>query len=371
MDAKELLDELLDSTERITRNRFSIINGKTDLSAYAMKLKKESGKCLDYIEKGEYSDIQKCIAMILLAEIEYQNNNCYKALVLCNSSLAFLENSDFVELWVVARFIQMSIMIVTGQLKAIYPMVNGMSDRVEASGNQELKDNYEALKVWCALYDGDRSKIDAWLEKKAPNEFDFIQEKDMSRYFIKARVYYMQEKYLVALSLLQNMEKMVASGGRDMEICELHMLKSIVLFALGDEDKAVNEYGIALDISEKCGFLRLLADEGNAVFGVSRRFIAENESRNKYAQNVMLAAREIAMTYPNYLTKRGDQVYRLTDREKEVINLMMVGRSNAEIAHFLSCSVNTVKYHLKNIYAKLGVNCREDALEVAKKEKLI
>jgi DNA-binding NarL/FixJ family response regulator len=51
----------------------------------------------------------------------------------------------------------------------------------------------------------------------------------------------------------------------------------------------------------------------------------------------------------------------LTKRETEVFSFLNMGMSRHEIAESLGVSLNTVKTHLNNIYAKLGVNNRIDA----------
>lgn len=51
----------------------------------------------------------------------------------------------------------------------------------------------------------------------------------------------------------------------------------------------------------------------------------------------------------------------LTDREREVLSHLAQGRTNQEIADALTVSENTVRFHLKNIYEKLGVTNRTEA----------
>ncbi|HJJ01150.1 MAG TPA: helix-turn-helix transcriptional regulator [Coriobacteriaceae bacterium] len=53
----------------------------------------------------------------------------------------------------------------------------------------------------------------------------------------------------------------------------------------------------------------------------------------------------------------------LTSREREVLALLNMGMSRKEIADTLSVSLNTAKKHLSNIYAKLGVRNRNQALD--------
>lgn len=55
----------------------------------------------------------------------------------------------------------------------------------------------------------------------------------------------------------------------------------------------------------------------------------------------------------------------LTEREREVMGLLNQGLSRSEIARAQSVSQNTVKTHLKNIYAKLGVHSRSEVLRIA------
>ncbi len=54
----------------------------------------------------------------------------------------------------------------------------------------------------------------------------------------------------------------------------------------------------------------------------------------------------------------------LTEREYEVLNHAISDKNNSEIADAVFVSVNTVKTHLKNIYTKLGVSNRKEALEI-------
>ena len=52
----------------------------------------------------------------------------------------------------------------------------------------------------------------------------------------------------------------------------------------------------------------------------------------------------------------------LSEREFEVLNLLSRGFSNAECAEILTVSANTIGTHVKNIYRKLEVNSRAEAL---------
>ena len=69
--------------------------------------------------------------------------------------------------------------------------------------------------------------------------------------------------------------------------------------------------------------------------------------------------------------QRSEPGYDLTEREKEVLALLVNGRSNNEISNLLSISLTTVKYHLRNIYSKLEAKSRVEAVTIALEHHLV
>ena len=66
-----------------------------------------------------------------------------------------------------------------------------------------------------------------------------------------------------------------------------------------------------------------------------------------------------------------DGTLQLTERERDVLNLLATGVSNSEIATALTVTVNTVKTHLGSLYSKLGVHSRMDAAVRARELHLL
>lgn len=57
-----------------------------------------------------------------------------------------------------------------------------------------------------------------------------------------------------------------------------------------------------------------------------------------------------------------ENIENLSIREREVFNLIVLGKTNKQIANDVNVSVNTVKFHVKNIYEKLNIKSRKEAL---------
>jgi NarL family two-component system response regulator LiaR len=69
--------------------------------------------------------------------------------------------------------------------------------------------------------------------------------------------------------------------------------------------------------------------------------------------------------------RAGHPDYGLTERETEVLALLVEGLSNAEIAGRLVISLATAKYHVRNILAKLGVSSRTEAVALALQQNIV
>lgn len=370
----EIIDKFIEEPSDITANRLSIINGKFDITEWDQFFEENESLLLGRYANLDNCDsdiLAKCIVQILLAEVHYQKNDCYNSLIMVNSALAFMQAEGNENIWIVGRFFQMCIMIVTGQVSAIYPLVDGMEDRIYRTNNSALISNYEALRAWCALYDDDKDTIENWLNTQAPNEYGEINLEDTFAYMIEARIYYMQERYMAIYTLLQSLINVLKANNRQMELCEVYMILALAFNADGRKDEAFEYFEKCLAIASERNFIRLLADEGEAMYLLSKKYRKERGLKDPFLNKVISASKEMALIYPQYLKKHKDDMPHLTKKEMDVLILLADGRSNAEIAEFLDNSENTIKHHLKNIFIKLDVKSRAEAIETAKKERLI
>jgi DNA-binding NarL/FixJ family response regulator len=81
-------------------------------------------------------------------------------------------------------------------------------------------------------------------------------------------------------------------------------------------------------------------------------------------------ARQVLQMFSQH-KKNTKSDYNLTDRERDVLQLLVNGQSYKSIAGSLTISLDTVRSHIKGIYDKLHVNSKGEALSKAYKEKLI
>lgn len=107
-------------------------------------------------------------------------------------------------------------------------------------------------------------------------------------------------------------------------------------------------------------------------------YLLKNVTAEELAQSIQAAysgrptlAPEATAALINATRNKPDLGSDLTDRERQVLTLLVKGNSNVEIAEHLHISLATAKYHLNNIYSKLSAKGRVEAVTIALEHKLV
>lgn len=136
------------------------------------------------------------------------------------------------------------------------------------------------------------------------------------------------------------------------------LLRALVLGALlpaEDVETRRDWLARAVSIAEPAGYVRTFVDEGPSLAAALRQLDRSDYVAHLLDQFALEPAPAAA----------GDLVEPLTERELEVLRLLEEGLTYAETADRLVVSINTVRYHIKEIYGKLGVSRRAHAVERA------
>lgn len=203
----------------------------------------------------------------------------------------------------------------------------------------------------------------------------------------QARVYLAQGEPAAALALLEPLrQQMDAKGWRDEQL-KMMLLQAIAHDAVahdtvahnagavqadGETEKALQQLADALALAEPEGFIRLFVDEGVPM----KHLLSEATARGMMPDYVdkLLAAFAVEKqveTQEVPSPPAQSLVEPLSERELEILTLIAAGLKNKEIAAQLFISLNTVLYHIKNIYGKLGVNKRTLAIIKARELNLL
>jgi LuxR family maltose regulon positive regulatory protein len=188
-----------------------------------------------------------------------------------------------------------------------------------------------------------------------------------------------------ALSLLDRMLVAAEAGERMDSAIEIFILRALALAAQGDTPGALVALERALGMAASEGYVRIFLDEGlpmAALLAQSVERSVSDDSIRIYAEHLLSAFSDVQSTerraqnsapfaLRSTLERSNALVEPLTDRELEILRLIAEGHSNQAIADTLIIAVSTVKRHINNIYGKLDVQSRTQALVRARELQLL
>ena len=212
------------------------------------------------------------------------------------------------------------------------------------------------LRLW--LVQGKIDKLGRWAESR---NFDFRQPIDGEyelEYLMFVRWKIAQCRYEDAQAILLLLLPPATSGSRIAVLIEIeiHSLLALAAQGLNDMDAALASLNVALTLAEAEHFVRIFIDEG-AAMGTLLQCLMMSGTGSSYARELLDIFRGHAPRAPIAASEP------FTQKEDKVIQCMVQGLSNQAIADLMFISLNTVKTHLKNIYRKLGVHNRNEAVE--------
>ena len=187
-----------------------------------------------------------------------------------------------------------------------------------------------------------------------------------------ARVHLAQGDTSTALAVLEPLRRQAEAKGWEDERLKVMVLQAVALRAHGEKDKAVHLVGDALALAEPGGFIRLFVDEGASMAHLLSEAAAQ-EIMPDYTSKLLavLEAEKQKSKDKSYLSKAQPLIEPLSQRELEVLQLIAQGLSNREIGERLFLALSSVKGHNLNIFGKLQVQRRTEAVARARELGLL
>ena len=314
----------------------------------------------------------KAAGNCLLAQLVCQRGQFEQARLLLEAGIPYIESHDgWLDVFAAAYETAVSVARAAGEQPSAYAWLAHV-ERIAAE--RELQRLDELVAAWRLELLLDRPEMAAEAELQARLDaaeaaFELARRtpgcwRQMQAFgLVLARRHQLAGRSAAAVGLLRVLEQACAQDGRALDLARVRARLALALQARGELAAALASLGHALDYVAATQAVLTVLDAGPAMKSLLR--LALQQDPDAAAGSARCALIQQLLSHAD---AAGDEL--LSGREIEVLRELCRGRSNKQIARLLNLSENTVKFHLKSVFRKLGVESRGAAVAVAAQKGL-
>jgi LuxR family maltose regulon positive regulatory protein len=301
---------------------------------------------------------------IALARINLERNHLDEAGAYLNTGLRIARPGGFGEAVRTGRHLRAHLAAARGDLDAAAELFQDTERIVNAMDDPYLTGelNWEWAKLCLMAGDPDaaREKLHILGEAIAATQHANML---LAQMWLFPRLLCAEERYEAARTALDESVRHARAVNSKGELIRLLALQAVALDALGDRLPVRTPLHEALALGAPGGYIRRWLDAGPGLGPLLRDLRTDRDmpqAFHPYLDSLLDACQ--AAFGDSARPQREALLDPLTPRELEIMRLIGKGYSNPEIASELVVTINTVKKHTSNIYGKLGVRSRTQAI---------
>ena len=306
-----------------------------------------------------------------LAGIAYQRGRLAEAAAHLDARQRFGDELAFPRDPYRSRIVQAQLLQAKGQIDAAIAELHEAERLYLSDFSPDIRP-VAALRARLQIAHGRLDEARAWSRARglsADDPVTYVREYEhttLARLLVAEAAENDSDTLATAIALLDRLLGAAEQGGRNGNRLEILIVQALARHATGDRAGALATLDDALALAEPEGYVRVFLDEGPAMTRLLKD--AAREANASPTIRELLRAASGASDRP---PAQQGTVDPLSERELEVLHLLRSELDGPEMARELVVSLNTLRTHTKNIYAKLGVGSRRAAVRRAEELGLL
>jgi LuxR family maltose regulon positive regulatory protein len=311
-----------------------------------------------------------------LSNIFLEWNELDSAMIHAEQALTGAEGIHAPQLLVISSVTLAGVQQATGQPEAAIKTLQQVADVVINSGLDQLTSYVAANHARLLLLQNQIDQVQPFLRNTSANLINPAVVDDpahAAEILVWFRYYLLCGRATELINLIPRFVSKMEDIGQISNIVEARALLALVFARQQDHGQAVTALEQALSISTENRYTRVYLDIGVGLIPLLRQVSMGNQHPEEGMRLLRLFGDKVMTDEQNiYSIPRQLQPLSvpLSERELEILRLIADGLSNYEIANRLIVTLETVKWHIKNIYRKLDVSSRTQAITRARELRL-
>lgn len=358
----------------------------------AMKTFQQAMELFDDMAGDEWRSLAAC--HIGIGEIYYERNDLDNAMVHVTEALNLGREGQDTVLIHDVRALLARLHQARGDIDGAMDTIAEAEDLLATADDAgPFLNSLAALRTQALLAQGNAQAANRWAQECGAERASYSTETERFRQLTLAETALAQYRAEDVLEILSPLLAMAEPRELNNTIIRGLVLQALAFDQEGDSGQALASLARALRLAEPEGYMRPFIDEGAPLvrlLRLLRESQRESEEENPLEVDVeyldrLLSASGLAprkMEWETHTNGNNEPAYQgpsiihdlltpISEREIEVLKLISEGKTNASIADSLFISLSTVKTHINNLYSKLGVESRTQALARAREIQLL
>lgn len=330
------------------------MKGVVEMFPYYTEMAGGCGKGFADLLQGEYSletgDIEGAELFALKA--------IYKARTLGQVSVT-----------ICAQFVLARVCSVKGKFDEALDIMDDLREEVEACNSPILSSAFDLCVGYIGGITGKHSSFPNWLRSGAIEQSEVLYQGIGFNYIVYGKNLLLEKDYIRLEVLCEEMQKVFLQFSNQLGLLHGYILDAIAKCRLYGMEKAKISLLSALDIGKADNIILPFAEYGIYIIEVLKE-LQKAAGKDEFLDKLIVYAHQYCTNLKSIEAAESTAPI-LTNREKEILKLVVEGKTNREIASDLFIAEVTVRKNITSIYRKLDAPGRAAAVKIALKLKII
>ncbi|WP_419886530.1 LuxR C-terminal-related transcriptional regulator [Paenibacillus sp. B-A-8] len=313
---------------------------------------------------------------IFLSDLFYEWNRLDDASLQVEKALVMCSSSEQVSVWVPGVILQSKILKALGHIEEAAVVLRMAIKELKQHHSPRWERLLEAAHIRILLSQGLVNSGDEWLAKSHISTTDKPNVTREYEQITLAHILMARQAFNEAIPWLNKLLSEARRTDRMGSQIEILLLLAVSYEILSKNSQAFEALEQALKLAEPEGYIRIFLDEGVPLTRMLQRYLSERSTTSDVDYvHQLLQSYQLEPLYNDtskaMRTSDSSIAFHFTKRELELMFFIVEGLSNDEIASRLFLSPGTVKRYIHNIYQKLDVKNRVQAVSKIREHQLL